>query len=78
MSLSYLSIKLRNGEAIELEVVVLVVVATLVIEGIGGLGEVPSLLVRVHHAGLGERLERFVHGIQGTVGGEAGLAAVLL
>ena len=73
-----LTLDLRNGEAVELEIVVVVVEAVVVVEDVEGDGVVTGDAVRVHHAGLGEGLQGFAEGRDGAVGRVVGESSVLL
>ena len=78
LAADHLPLDLRNGEAVELEVVVAVVEAIAVVEGVEGDGVVTGDVVGVHQAGLGERLHGLAERGDGAVGGIVGKSSVQL
>jgi hypothetical protein len=74
--LNDLTVELRDGEAVELEVVVLVAEAALVIESVEGRGVVTCQGVRVHSGSLGEGLQGLAQLSDGAVSGVGGQPAV--
>ena len=78
LAADHLTLNLRNGEAVELEVVVEVVEAVAVVEDVERNGVVPGDVIRVHRAGHSERLHGFAEGRDGAVGRVVGESPVLL
>ena len=68
LAADHLTLDLRNGETVELEVVVAVVEAVAVVEGVEGDGVVTGDVVGVHLAGHGEGLHGFAERGDGAVG----------